>query len=175
MIENWRSNEYEEVDIKISRCKRAIIAWSKAKQLNSQKKIELCRNTLELAMVSPTSDTALLSKLNEDLNIAYKEEEEFWKQRSRQLWLTLGDKNTGFFHAITKGRKAINKFSVIEDETGEKFYEEHQILEVIVQYYQQLFTKLESSEGDRDNSKRGTCTLYIRRDEHCSELHSLSC
>ncbi|CAL9222482.1 unnamed protein product [Arabidopsis halleri] len=61
VIENWRSHEYEE------------------------KKVELCRNNLELAMVSPTSDTALLTKLNEDLNIAYKEEEEFWKQRSRQL------------------------------------------------------------------------------------------
>ncbi|CAA7062301.1 unnamed protein product [Microthlaspi erraticum] len=32
------------------------------------------------------------------------------------MWLALGDKNTSYFHAVTKGRKAINKFSVMEDE-----------------------------------------------------------
>lgn len=145
VIENWRSQEYEEVDLKISRCRRAILEWSKKNQLNSKKQIEICRNKLEMAMVSPQSNTDLITKLNEELSIAYKKEEEFWKQRSRQLWLTLGDKNTGFFHAITKGRKAINKFSVLENEEGEKFYEEEKILEVIVNYYQQLFTSQDSN------------------------------
>ncbi|KAG7536796.1 Endonuclease/exonuclease/phosphatase superfamily [Arabidopsis suecica] len=149
VVKHWRANEYEEVDNKISKCRRAILAWSKEKQLNSKQKIALCRNSLELAIVSPESNTELLTKLNEELSIAYKEEEEFWKQRSRQLWLTLGDKNTGFFHAITKGRKAINKFSVFEDEAGKKYYEEDKILGVIVDYYQQLFTKQDSNERDR--------------------------
>ena len=38
VVKNWRGSEYEEVDIKMSRCRRAIIEWSKEKQINNQKK-----------------------------------------------------------------------------------------------------------------------------------------
>lgn len=97
-------------------------------------------------MIDPTTSTGMITKMNEELSNAYKEEEEFWKKRSRQLWLTLGDRNTGYFHAITKSRKAINKFSVIENEEGQSFFEEDKILEVIIDYYQQLFTMQENQE-----------------------------
>ena len=90
-------------------------------------------------MLNPNSDTILLAKINEELKQPYKEEEEHWKQRSRQLWLTLGDKNTGFFHASTKGRQAANKFSVIKNDEGTTFYEESQILAVISEYYLKIF------------------------------------
>ena len=148
VIKNWNANEFEEVDVKLSRCRRAIMEWSKEQQLNSLKKIEECRGNLEEAMVSPTSSAELLLKATEELSIAYKEEEEFWKQRSRQMWLSLGDRNTGFFHAITKSRKAINKFSVLENEDGVTFYEEEKILDVILEYYQSLFSKLQSPEDE---------------------------
>ncbi|CAL9217653.1 unnamed protein product [Arabidopsis halleri] len=68
---------------------------------------------------------------------------------SRQLWLTLGDKNTGYFHAITKGRKATNKFSVIESEAGDQFFEEDKFLGVILDYYNQLFTMQDLNGEDR--------------------------
>jgi len=88
----------------------------------------------------------MITTINSELSKAYREEEEFWKQRSRQLWLTLGDRNTGYFHAITKNRKAINKFSVIENEEGNNVFEEEKILGVILDYYQQLFTKQDTQE-----------------------------
>jgi len=52
-------------------------------------------------MIDPTSSTETIARINNELSSAYKEEEEFWKQHNRQLWLTLGDRNTGYFHAIT--------------------------------------------------------------------------
>lgn len=94
-------------------------------------------------MSSDTSTTEQISTINNKLLLAYQAEEEFWKQRSRQLWLTLGDKNTGYFHAATKGRKAINNCSVIEDETGQAFHEEEQIAQVISDYFQNLFISQE--------------------------------
>ena len=91
-------------------------------------------------MSDPLSDEGLIHEINVKLLKHYKEEEEFWKQRSRNLWLTLGDSNTGYFHAITKIRKAKNRMSVLEDEDGIPQYEEEQISTVICKFYSDLFT-----------------------------------
>lgn len=145
--EAWQFDEHEDVEEKISRCRRTIIAWTRNTHQNSQKMIEENKRKLEEAMTSQIPDLALISTINNNLLSAYKAEEEFWKQRSRQLWLALGDKNTGYFHAITRGRLAVNKFSVIENDEGIPSYEEEGILKVISEYFQALFT---SEEGERN-------------------------
>lgn len=73
---------------------------------------------------------------------AYLEEEAFWRQRSRIQWLNWGggDKNSSFFHAVTRNRRACNKFSIIENEAGQALFDEHQIANAFVIFYQQLFT-----------------------------------
>lgn len=96
-------------------------------------------------MINHIQNEELLHKINVDLKGAYKAEEEFWKQRSRQLWLYLGDKNIGFFHATTKNRKALNKFSVIENDEGQACFEEDKIVKAIAEYFQALFISQDSS------------------------------
>lgn len=66
----------------------------------------------------------LISKVSDELSAAYTAEESYWKQRSRLMWLSLGDRNTGFFHATAKNRKRINGFSVIENADGTEVFEE---------------------------------------------------
>ena len=55
------------------------------------------KGDLDKALTASTSDDNLISLINQKLLKAYKEEEDFWRQRSRLLWLSLGDKNTIFF------------------------------------------------------------------------------
>jgi len=89
--------------------------------------------------------------VSNELNSAYLAEEEYWKQRSRLLWLSLGDRNTGFFHAATKNRRRANAFSVIEDDDGTTVYQEDQIAKVIVSYFQSLFTTLAGQSEETVN------------------------
>lgn len=81
-----------------------------------------------------------VASINKELLEAYKAEEAFGKQRSRMLWLTLGDKNTGYFHAVAKGRKARNRLTMLEDASGTPVYEEEQIAKEIARYFAEIFT-----------------------------------
>jgi len=36
---------------------------------------------------------------------AYREEEKYWRKKSRSLWLKEGDKNTSYFHKQAEARK----------------------------------------------------------------------
>lgn len=90
-------------------------------------------------MTSPSNDETLLTRINADLKAAYLAEESFWKQRSRNLWLSLGDRNSGYFHAVTKGRKAKNNFSVLENSEGTPVFTEQEITGTIVNYFKNLF------------------------------------
>ena len=99
-------------------------------------------------MGSSTADDVLISNINQKLLQAYRAEEEFWKQRSRQLWLALGDQNTAFFHASTKGRRARKRISVIENSAGIPVYEDDKIVEVISSYFQDIFTSSNPDPSD---------------------------
>ena len=90
-------------------------------------------------MTNPIADDDLIHKINLLLMKAYKQEEVYWQQRSKQLWLTLGDSNTSYFHATTKLRKAKNRMTVIENDAGVPWLEEEQIANVICSYYEKLF------------------------------------
>lgn len=84
--EAWQETPLSTVQLRIENCRRAIVRWNKIKQKNSQLEIETQKTALEKAMTSSTHDETLINKINAKLKAAYKEEEAFWKQRSRQLW-----------------------------------------------------------------------------------------
>jgi len=84
------------VEERINRCRRNIITWTREKYQNSRKLIEENKQKLEEAMTSQEPNLQLISNINNTLLLAYKAEETFWKQRSRQLWLALGEKNSGY-------------------------------------------------------------------------------
>lgn len=102
--------------------------------------IESTQQKLEEALSSLSPDAVLIESLKAALEAAYKEEELYWRQRSRILWLQSGDRNTSYFHAATRGRRALNKFSVIEDADGKAVYKEPEIVQSITEYYSRIFT-----------------------------------
>ena len=85
-------------------------------------------------------DPDRISSITRLLEKAYLEEEEYWKQRSRIQWLQCGDRNSGYFHAITRGRKQVNKLSIMEDDQGLICDNEEGIVRIISSYFQSIFT-----------------------------------
>ena len=79
------------------------------------------------------------------------------------LWLKLGDRNTDYFHAITKSRKRANGFSVIEREDGHMVHKEEEIVSVIGDYFQKLFS---SQPGDREETVKQALHPIVSDEEN---------
>ncbi|XP_010490116.1 PREDICTED: uncharacterized protein LOC104767842 [Camelina sativa] len=159
VLEAWNSILDASVEKRLDACRRAIITWSKYHHEISQKEIISLRKALEENMTKDEENQAELERINRELLKAYQNEETFWKQRSRQLWLTLGDKNIGYFHAATKSWRALNNISVMESATGNPVYEEKEIVTAITDYFHQIFT---SQEGNRmDCGPGGPSSLHL--------------
>eukprot|EP00253_Pinus_taeda_P017644 PITA_17644 len=58
------------------------------------------------------------NKLQQEWENFCKQEEIFWRQKSRVQWLKEGEKNTRFFHRSTLTNRAHNRISSIKDEEG---------------------------------------------------------
>ncbi|KAG7537667.1 Ribonuclease H domain [Arabidopsis suecica] len=136
----WKSHQEDSVLGKLNRCRAQIIKWTKAQNANSSKLIKEAQEALEGALSASSPDQSLISTYTSSLEKLYREEELFWRQRSRIQWLQSGDRNSAFFHAATRARRAINNVSVIEDDYGHEFHDEDQIAQTISTYYQAIFT-----------------------------------
>lgn len=75
-----------------------------------------------------------------------REEDLFWKQKSRATWLREGDKNTKFFHATPKQHRARNRIIKLKDTDGSWVETEEKIEKVATTYFQNLFTSTNPSE-----------------------------
>ena len=79
---------------------------------------------------------------------AYREEELFWRQKSRAIWLREGDRNTKFFHAKKKQRRARNRITKLMDSLGNWVETEEGIEGLANSYFDSLFTASEPSNRD---------------------------
>ena len=64
------------------------------------------------------------------------------KQRSRTLWLHEGDQNTRFFHSCASQRFRRNRIVELENFEGVVCTGEEEITNLLIQYYQTLFTSV---------------------------------
>ena len=135
----WNHDPLASVISKLNACRRSIIKWAKEQNIKHNLVITQTQGELEKALSDAIPNPSLIETLSEVLRKAYKEEELFWAQRSRISWLKSGDRNTGFFHAVTRQRRMLNSFSVIENEEGGEVFEEHEIVSVISKYFRDIF------------------------------------
>jgi len=137
--DTWKSSGEDSLLTKINRVRIKLVEWTKAQNATSKAQVLNLQNVLEAELSRTTPDQASIDDLKAQLLECYEEEEKFWRQRSRIQWLNSGDRNSSFFHAVTRGRRAQNRFSVIENAAGLAFYKEGEIVNTIADYYRDLF------------------------------------
>ncbi|XP_074300329.1 uncharacterized protein LOC141631575 [Silene latifolia] len=78
-----------------------------------------------------------------------RKEEQFWRQRSRALWLKDGDRNPSFFHRQAGQRKAKNHIAKLVDDNGVTKVGDVAVSEVATGYFQGLFRRSRAREFGR--------------------------
>lgn len=144
--EIWPNPNDRTVANKLASCRRELINWTREQGTISAQLISEAQAKLEMILSSDPPDDAEKYRLNTILENADKDEETFWKQRSRVLWLQCGDKNTKFFYAITRNRRSINRFTVLEDNNGLPHHREQDFSKIISDYFRDSFAS--QSQGD---------------------------
>ena len=82
-------------------------------------KLKNCKVRVE-QLQSSIDESRVIEFFNEERRLAklLEDEELYWKQRAKAIWLENSDLNTQFFHAQASGRKAANKVSSLVDVNG---------------------------------------------------------
>lgn len=144
--EGWGPQDESDlrpIHVKLGDVRRTISRWKRDNPTNSENKIEAIKEQLERAQ----SDQIILSGevLNPKWNLcaAFREEELYWRQKSRALWLKDGDRNTKFFHAVTKQRRARNRIIKLKNPQGGWAESDTGIEKVASDYFQGIFTTSE--------------------------------
>ncbi|KAK4268485.1 hypothetical protein QN277_025138 [Acacia crassicarpa] len=132
----------EEFVRNLERCKSYLVKWSKKEFPNNVRVIEDLK--AQLAVISQgelnPETTCAKSNVMKALERVFDLEEQFWWQRSRVNWLTVGDKNSRFFHQSTLKRRQRNRIVCIKDDNGNWLTEKHAISHNIASFFQHLFT-----------------------------------
>ena len=133
----------EPLTQRIRRCRQHISQWKRLNRNNAEERIGILRSKLNKAFIFDDYSTEDKNAIMDDLNQAYLEEEIFWKQESRIMWLRSGDRNTIYFHAVTKARRVRNTISSIQDDQGVLRKGHKEVSDVASAYFQNLYASEE--------------------------------
>lgn len=140
MLKGWNEQagnlQHVSLTQRISLCQKQIAIWKRKYRINATENIAIARHALDKAIANGGITTAERAKLRKNLNEAYI----FWKNKSRNRWMNVGDRNTKYFHSVAKTRKPKNRINAIQDDFGEVKRRETDIAEVAVKYFQNLYS-----------------------------------
>lgn len=109
--------------------------------MNERHKISALMEELQLikkcAVVGDPSRRQI--EIKGELHQLWKNEELFWKQRSKVQWLKEGDANTRFFHLTTIQRRQRNRVLKIKNEFGDWLTREREVRDSFQSYSFNLF------------------------------------
>ncbi|KAM1014002.1 hypothetical protein ACFX2C_044060 [Malus domestica] len=140
---NWKYNfvgsKAFRVVKKLKWVRKGLQKWSRASGRNSKLRIAILKNDLRNTYKSNKFASEVVRNMEGELKHLLREEERYWKLKSRNQWMKEGDKNTKFFHAQTMKRRRCNKIVGLEDEQGNWCTKPSEVDEIAVMYFRNLF------------------------------------
>lgn len=161
----------------------ALSSWQKNHFGHVSTKIESLRRELKKKQVEAPSSVNLtqLRSIENELRALTPKEETMWKQRSRVIWPSNGDKNSSFFHCTATGWKKRNSINCIKNAEGQWVEQEVDIERAFLDYFHseaadgidEVLEALSPKVLADDNSKLCEAFTEEEVDEALNQMHPL--
>ncbi|GER30020.1 RNA-directed DNA polymerase (reversetranscriptase)-related family protein [Striga asiatica] len=145
VAEAWNLNSFGvdlySIQARIRNVRIALLKWKKSMINHSKQEIDLIKAQLhDQHLQGPHKNWAEWESNRRKLHQAYAEEERFWAQKARCLWLKEGDRNTKYFQACVKQRRRTNSIEGLLKRDGSRCQNSAEILEEVQSYFSKLFS-----------------------------------
>ncbi|XP_024011324.1 uncharacterized protein LOC112086588 [Eutrema salsugineum] len=124
---------------RIANCRKDLAKWKRSSNSNSKLNMQRLSEELDKESASTSPDFQKMANIKLELLKAIKEEEVYWRQKSKERWLLAGDKNTSFFHGKVKTRRMRNNIAALQDVNGVDRFSEAEKGNIAVEYFSTLF------------------------------------
>ncbi|KAK1295842.1 hypothetical protein QJS10_CPB15g00882 [Acorus calamus] len=131
----------------LANIKSSLKKWNKEVFGSIHSNLSICKRELEDAQTSLQCDPQDPGKISAENDVRKQysslltQEEQFARQKFRQLWLAAGDSNTKFFYNSIKSRSARNTICRLRSSDGELCADPDKIKELIVTFYRELLNR----------------------------------
>lgn len=115
----WQGDQEVTIQEKIKSCSEKLAVWGKEITSNFSGWIKAFK--VELARYKEGRDDLSVERYENarrQLEVIYNQREIFWRQRSKQLWLQAGDKNSKYFHKTASQRRRTNRIHKLQNLEG---------------------------------------------------------
>ncbi|XP_050238293.1 uncharacterized protein LOC126687780 [Mercurialis annua] len=173
VIENsWRCRPEADFLEKLSFTMEGLKSWSGDCAPKFRSRLKGIRDRMR--RFQKRTDTRGLQQYNnlvKEYNNLLGEEEVYWKQRAKRFWLSEGDSNTRYFKNFATGRKRVNRVDRLRDEQGIWRDTKQEVDDIILRYFETLFT--EPHVGSIDLLNVETCISDLDNEFSLSPLSNL--
>ncbi|XP_059070595.1 uncharacterized protein LOC131860228 [Cryptomeria japonica] len=149
---NIQGSKMFQITLKLKEIKHKLLVWNKERFKNifeEKLRIEKEMDEVNIEVIMHGMDQLLYNtekRLLKEYEDILTKEEIFWKQKSRQVWLSEGDNNTNFFHNSVKVRRAKNRITQIANGENQIITDPKMIAEDATQYFSNILNNWEHSD-----------------------------
>ncbi|KAL5538246.1 hypothetical protein UlMin_044727 [Ulmus minor] len=151
LIEVLKEGNLDEVANKLQQCASDLSRWNleKFSWLREEiKKKTIAFNQADRALSS--ANWRIHQRLERELEALKYKEERYWQQRSKDLWLKSGDRNSKFFHRKASARRAKNSIVGLFDSNENWCEDKEGIAHIAESYFTNLFSSSSPHSLDVD-------------------------
>ncbi|KAG7578919.1 Reverse transcriptase domain [Arabidopsis thaliana x Arabidopsis arenosa] len=146
LLASWNRNlstpaALEELQTTLRRWNREVFGNIQQRKEKLVEEIKIVQDLLDLNQTD-----ALLSKeamLIKEFDTVLEQEEMLWFQKSRDRWITLGDRNTTYFHTSTVIRRRRNRIEMLKNDEEHWISNSQELEKLALDYYTRLYSMID--------------------------------